>query len=41
MLTENLDPAWGLCNGSMGKVYDVILNKDYELEYVLVQFGEE
>ena len=41
MLTENLDPAWGLCNGSMGTVYDVVLNKDNELEYVLVQFGEE
>ena len=41
MLVENLDPAWGLCNGSMGTVYDVILNKENELEYVLVQFGEE
>ena len=41
MLTDNLDPAWGLCNGRMGTVYDVVLNKDNELEYVLVQFGEE
>lgn len=32
MLTKNVDPSWGLCNGSMGKVYDVILNDDQEVE---------
>ena len=40
MCTENLCTPWGICNGSMGKVYDVILNDDKELEYIIVQFDD-
>ena len=40
MCTENLCTPWGICNGSMGKVYDVILNDEEEIEYILVQFDD-
>ena len=32
MSIENLCTPWGIVNGSMGTVYDVILNEDKELE---------
>jgi hypothetical protein len=32
MSIENLCTPWGIVNGSMGTVYDVILNKEDELE---------
>ena len=32
MCLENLCTPWGVCNGSMGTVYDVILNDENELE---------
>ena len=40
MCTDNLCTPWGICNGSMGTVYDIILNDDDELEYILVQFDD-
>jgi hypothetical protein len=32
MSIENLCTPWGIVNGNMGTVYDVILNKEDELE---------
>ena len=32
MCVENLCTPWGIVNGSMGTVYDVILDKNEELE---------
>ena len=40
MCIENLCTPWGIVNGSMGTVQDVILNKEDELEYILVQFDD-
>ena len=40
MLTSNLNPSRGLCNGSCGKVYDVVLDENNEVEYILVQFED-
>jgi len=40
MCLENICIPWGVCNGSMGTVYDVILNEDEELEYILVRFDD-
>ena len=40
MCVENLCTPWGICNGSMGKVYDVILDDDEELQQILVQFDD-
>ena len=40
MLTSNLNPSRGLCNGSCGKVYDVLLDENNEVEYIFVQFDD-
>ena len=40
MLTSNLNPSRGLCNGSCGKVYDVVLDDKNEVDYILVQFDD-
>ena len=40
MLTNNLNTGIGLCNGSLGKIYDFVFNNDGEVEYVLVEFNE-
>ena len=40
MLTINLNIGIGLCNGSIGKVYDFVLNQDLEVEYILIEFNE-
>ena len=40
MLTSNINPSRGLCNGSMGKVQDVVLDERNEVEYILVQFDD-
>ena len=40
MSIENLCTPWGIVNGSMGTVQDVILNDENEIEYILVQFND-
>ena len=40
MLTINLNIGIGLCNGSIGKVQDFVLNDDLEVEYILIEFQE-
>ena len=40
MCIENMCTPWGICNGSMGTVYDVILDDDNELEWIIVQFDD-
>jgi hypothetical protein len=40
MLTNNLNCGIGLCNGSMCKIYDFVLNSDQEVEYILVECDE-
>ena len=40
MLTNNLNIGIGLCNGSMCKIYDFVLNSDQEVEYILVECDE-
>ena len=32
MLTSNINPSKGLCNGSCGIVYDVVLDDNNEVE---------
>ena len=40
MSVENLCTPWGIVNGSMGTVQDVILKEDDELDQILVQFDD-
>ena len=40
MLTDNICTPWGLCNGSMGIVYDIVLDNDNEIKYIIVQFED-
>ena len=40
MCVENLCIPWGICNGSMGTVYDIILDDDNEIEYIIVEFDD-
>ena len=40
MSIDNLCTPWGIINGSMGTVQDVLLNDENEIEYILVQFND-
>ena len=41
MVLRNVNTGIGICNGSLATVYDVVLNKDGEVVYILLQMTDE